>query len=400
MTRPAAASLWNDAPMASDLGAPTLDAVRALRPLIEEAAPKAAADRCLPSEVVAAMKGAGAYRMAMPARWGGPELPMLDQIEIVEALSYADGAAGWCAMIGCDSGYYPQFLDEAVARSIWDELDLVTAGQTQPVGTARRDGDGWRVSGRWSFGSGIKNADRIVGGAFLVDADGQHLVGADGIPAWRTFVLPVEAVTIHETWDTTGLLGTGSHDYSVEGAWVPDEHGFYALAPGSWDGPLYALPWWFVVKVVGVPLGLAQRALDELVALAPTKLVVPEFVTLADVPHARAAAAKARALVGSARSWVHDVVGAAWDEAAATGEVGPAARADLRLAMTHATVTCRDAVGLCFDAAATSSIKRGGPFDRTYRDSATAAQHLVVNPRSWGYVGAVLFGADPGVPMI
>jgi alkylation response protein AidB-like acyl-CoA dehydrogenase len=386
--------------MASDSGGAILDAVRALRPQIEAAAPKAADDRHLAPDVVAAMKEAGAFRMAMPSRWGGPELPMVEQLDVIEALSYADGAAGWCAMIGCDSGYYPQFLDEDVARSIWDDLDLVTAGQTQPVGTAVRDGDGWRVTGRWSFGSGISNADRIVGGAFLQDADGTQPVDADGIPAWRTFVLPVDAVTIHETWDTTGLLGTGSHDYSVADAWVPDSHGFYALAKGRWDGPLYALPWWFIVKVGGVPLGLAQRALDELVALAPSKLIVPEFVMLADVPHARAAAAKARALVGSARSWLHDVVGAAWDEAAETGDVGPARRADLRLALTHTTVTCRDAVGLCFDAAATSSIKRGGPIDRAYRDAATAAQHIVVNPRSYGYVGSFLFGKDPGVPMI
>jgi alkylation response protein AidB-like acyl-CoA dehydrogenase len=377
-----------------------LEAVRALRPMIEEAAPKAADDRHLSPEVVEAMKQAGAYRMAMPARWGGPELPMLDQIEIVEALAYADGAAGWCAMIGCDSGYYPQFLEEDVARGIWDSLDLVTAGQTQPVGDAVRDGDGWRLSGRWSFGSGIRNADRIVGGAFLKEVDGAHVLDDLGLPMWRTFVLPVEAVTVHETWDTTGLLGTGSHDYSVTDVWVPDEHGFYALSKGHWDGPLYALPWWFVVKVAGVPLGLAQRALDELVALAPTKLVIPEFQVLADLPHARTAAARARALVGSARSWLHDVVGAAWDEAERTGDVGPAARADIRLAMTHTTATCREAVGLCFDAAATSSIKRGGPFDRAYRDAATAAQHIVVNPRSYGYVGAVLFGKDAGVPMI
>jgi alkylation response protein AidB-like acyl-CoA dehydrogenase len=386
--------------MVSDAGGTILEAVRQLRPVVDAAAPKAADDRHLSPEVVAAMKQAGVFGMAMPARWGGPELTMLEQIAIIEELSYADGAAGWCAMIGCDSGYYPQFLDEAVARSIWDELDLVTAGQTQPVGTAVRDGDGWRISGRWSFGSGITNADRIVGGAFLKEPDGSHQFDAFGIPEWRTFVLPVESVTIHETWDTTGLLGTGSHDYSADDVWVPDAHGFYALAKGNWDGPLYALPWWFIVKVAGVPLGLAQRALDELVALAPTKLVIPEFVMLADVPHARAGAAKARALVGSARSWLHDVIGAAWDEASSTGEVSPPMRADLRLALTHTTVTCREAVGLCFDAAASSSIKRGGPIDRAYRDAATAAQHIVVNPRSYGYAGAVMFGKDPGVPML
>lgn len=374
-------------------------AAAALRPVIEAGSGAAATQRHLADDVVAAMKQVGAYRMAMPASWGGPELPVADQIAVIEELAYADGAAGWCAMIGCDSGYYPQFLEEDVARSIWDDLDLVTAGQTSPVGTAVPDGEGWRLTGRWSFGSGIRNADRVVGGAFLKQGDGSHILDERGLPAWRTFVLPFEEVTVHETWDTTGLLGTGSHDYSIDAAWVPDEHGFYPLAQGRMTGALYTLPWWFIVKVAGVPLGLAQRALDELVALAPAKLVIPEFVVLADVPHARAAAARARAMVGSARAYLHDVVGAAWDEAVETGEVGAANRADLRLAMTHTTATCREAVGLCFDAAATSSIKRGGPLDRAYRDAATAAQHIVVNPRSYGYVGSYLFGKDPAVPM-
>ena len=100
------------------------------------------------------MKAAHAFRMPMPAVWGGPELPVVDQLLVIEELSYADGAAGWCAMIGCDSGYYSGMLEDSVARDIWDDLDLVTAGQTAPTGRAVRDGDGWRVTGRFRSAAG------------------------------------------------------------------------------------------------------------------------------------------------------------------------------------------------------------------------------------------------------
>jgi len=152
------------------VGTGTLAAATDLFDLLDGGAAQAANDRRLPRATVDALRAAHAFRMPMPAAWGGPELPVTDQLLVLEELAYADGSAGWCAMIGCDAGYYSASLDDAVAREIWDDLDLVTAGQSSPVGQALRDGDGWKVSGRWAFGSGCTHADRIVGGAFLHDA--------------------------------------------------------------------------------------------------------------------------------------------------------------------------------------------------------------------------------------
>ena len=129
------------------------------------------------------------------------------------------------------------------------------------------------------------------------------------MPAWRTFVLPVDEVTIHDTWNPMGLAGTGSHDYSVDGVWVPDEHGMQPLEAPPRDEPLYALPWSFIVKGAAVPIGLARRALDELVAIAPGKLVFPEFAMLGDLDHLHDHLARSRALIASARTLIHDVVG-------------------------------------------------------------------------------------------
>jgi len=380
-------------------GAHTLAAARDLFHQLDTDAAKAAADRQLPRSTVDALKAAHAFRMPMPAAWGGPELPMGDMLLVIEELTYADGAAGWCTMIGCDSGFYASKLDDTVAREVWDDLDLVTAGAVSPAGRAIRDGDGWRITGRWAFGSGCTHADQIVAGAFLHEADETQIIERD-MPAWRAFVLPMEEVAIHDTWNPMGLEGTGSHDYSVEGAWVPDEHAMEILEAPKRDEPLYALPWSFIIKGAGVPIGLARRAHDELLAIAPGKLVFPEIAMLGDLDHLHDHLARARALIGSARTLIHDVVAAAWDEIERTGELRQEGRADLRLAMVHAATACRTAVGLIVDTATTAAIKGGSPIDRAHRDIVTASQHLVVNDRVYGMVGRVLLGKPAGVIMV
>jgi alkylation response protein AidB-like acyl-CoA dehydrogenase len=381
-------------------GADTLAAASDLFTQLDADAGKAEADRRLPRSTVDALKAAHAFRMPMPAAFGGPELPIVDMLLVLEELSYADGSAGWCTMIGCDSGFYAAKLEDSVAREVFDDLDLVTAGQTSPSGKAVQEGDGWRVSGRWAFGSGCTHADRIVGGAFLHDADGERITSPDGMPDWRTFVLPVDEVTIHDTWDPMGLAGTGSHDYSVDGAWVPDEHGMRPLDPPLREGALYAIPWSFIVKGAAIPIGLARRALDELVAIAPDKLVLPEFAFLGDLDHLHDRLARSRVLIASARALIHDVVGAAWDEIERTGELQQTGRADVRLAMVHCATACRTAVAHVVDTATTAAIKRGTPIDRAHRDIVTASQHLVVNDRVYGMVGRVLMGKPAGVIMI
>jgi indole-3-acetate monooxygenase len=72
---------------------------------------------------------------------------------------------GWCAQIGADSGYYSAKIDESAARSLYPDLDAVTAGWLTPGGNLEVCDGGYRLSGRWSFGSGVTHADVIVGGA-------------------------------------------------------------------------------------------------------------------------------------------------------------------------------------------------------------------------------------------
>ena len=109
-----------------------------LVPEITERAAEIASLRKLPTDLVERLRTRGMFRLAMPLAWGGPEMSVRAQAEVVETLSYADPSVGWCVMIGSDAGFYGAFLDEGPVRELFPDLDLVTAGLLQPAGQARR----------------------------------------------------------------------------------------------------------------------------------------------------------------------------------------------------------------------------------------------------------------------
>jgi indole-3-acetate monooxygenase len=113
-----------------------LEAARELGPKIRAAADEIEQGRRLPLHLVRDMQRAGVFRMAMPKAWGGPELDFLTQLRVIEALSIADASAGWCTMIGVDGGYMTAYIEQAVAREMYRDLDSVTAITFAPPGKA------------------------------------------------------------------------------------------------------------------------------------------------------------------------------------------------------------------------------------------------------------------------
>jgi alkylation response protein AidB-like acyl-CoA dehydrogenase len=108
--------------------------VQELLPEVEARSDEIAGARRLPRDLVDALKSTGVFRMSMPEAWGGSALPLPDQVRIVESLAHADPSVGWCVMIGSDSGSYSPFLEHAVARELWTDVDDITAGWLFPVG--------------------------------------------------------------------------------------------------------------------------------------------------------------------------------------------------------------------------------------------------------------------------
>jgi alkylation response protein AidB-like acyl-CoA dehydrogenase len=390
----------------SDGGATrTLDAARELGPKIRAAADEIEQGRRLPMHLVREMQRAGIFRMAMPRAWGGPELDLLAQIRVIEALSIADASAGWCTMIGIDGGYMTAYIDQSVAREMYPDLDAVTAITFAPPGKAVKTKDGYIVNGRWPFGSGCQHATWLIGHFMVFDGDSPRLL-PNGFFETRFGFLPPKECEILDTWNTNGLRGTGSHDWSVKDGFIPEERTFNLAAPTIYrDGPLYRLPNLLLYKLPAVALGIARGAIEEFVALAEKKAMTfkspsANKATLRDETFAQCTVAQAEALVSSARGFIFEAFGDLWNTMVSGDRPSLKQRARARLAMVHASTACAQAVELLYKAVGGSSVYSGNPFDRRLRDIQTANQHTVVSLKTWEVTGRVLLGLEPNYGLL
>ena len=238
---------------------PILHAAIALAPAIRALGDEIEQGRRIPASVVHAMKDAGIFGMPMPRAWGGPELDPLTQFRVLEALAMADGSVGWCAMINCDGGYITAFLHDDVGRAMYPDLQAGTAAAATPTGQALRVPGGYRVSGRFPFASGCQHCDWVWVGCVVV-ADGKPLEDSHGVPETRQCLVRLAQCEILDTWYTTGLRGTGSHDLLVKEVFVEAAHTFSFQDTGSDQAPRPTLR--VSVHVCGqvVPSGLGDCA--------------------------------------------------------------------------------------------------------------------------------------------
>ena len=374
-----------------------LAAARALEPLVKSAASQIETDRRLPSALVQAMMEAGIFRMAVPRAYGGAELDPMTQVRVVEELSRMEGSVGWLAMIGAAGGPMAAFLDPPVAQRLFGQVDNVFAGMIRPPQRADVVEGGFRVSGRFRFASGCQHASMMTCGCSLYE-NGKPLLRADGQQKGRVMLIPASKVTIIDTWDTTGMRGTGSHDFVVDNVFVPAEESVSMLGRPRVPGPLYTFVPIYLVCHAGVPLGIARGALDFMLELCTEKEMMPSRRLLRDDTQVQETIARAEASVGAARSYVYRTLEELWETLCKGDTPSVRQRAAYRVMMVHSHQIAKEVISTLYDTAATSAIFRTHPLDRQMRDILTACQHRVVHPKMLRPAGRMFLGLDPEEP--
>ena len=365
-----------------------------LRPFLAEKSDEIETARRLTPEVVAAMKEAGLFRMIMPKIWGGPELTSMEQVEVIEEISRGDASAGWCLMIGCDSGLYSGFLEDSVARKFYPKLDMVQAGWVYPIGMAEVVDGGYKVNkASWAFCSGSTHTDRIAAGCTILK-DGEFQLNEHGTPEWRIVLAPTEDWEIKDTWHTTGLRGTASNDYTIKGEemFVPREHTFSFVEPKR-EGVLWQKPDTLLRKMSGIPLGTARAAIDFATDVLKDKVEVPQGTPYKSMPRVQSAIADAEMILGRARSYVFSSLETQWKKLERGEQLTERERANVWLSRLNAFQSAREVVTLLYDTVGGSAIyAQKGPLDRALRDMNTMCQHLVGQHKTTEGVGALLLG--------
>ena len=377
-----------------------LAAARELTPSIRAVRAAIDRERTLPAPLVRQMADAGLFSIWLARSLGGPELTTFDFLRIIEALSRADGAVGWCAMVSAGYSRLSGYLSDAVAREIFGDGRSIVAGTINPTGKAVPVPGGYRVSGNWNFGSFIQHSSWTVGSSVITENDAPRR-GPDGAPDMRLMLFPTRDIEILDTWHVGGLRGTGSHDFRVEDLFVPEERAIDAFtAKPVRPGTLFAAPFItvFQMALASVPLGIARAAIDAFVELAEGKTPIGASSRLREKASAQADVGKAEALLGSARAFLVESLHGIWDTVAAGRMPSVPQRATARLAAAQAAAASAQAVDLVYNAAGGTALYESNPIERCFRDVHATTQHVGIASVNFEISGRVLLGLDPGTP--
>jgi alkylation response protein AidB-like acyl-CoA dehydrogenase len=377
-----------------------LERVEAIAPVLRASGPKSEEQGALAPEAVQALRDNGLFKLKLCTELGGAEADPLTEMMVLEAIAYHDFTSGWCTMVGATSvAGLGAFLPETGLAQVFKDGQVPTASiSVFPAGRATPEGEGYRVSGRWRFNSGIRHAEWMLGGSLI---EGGADKGAK--PQAILIAMPKKDVTLYDNWTTaSGLRGTGSGDCSVEKLYVPRDLTF------SWDllnpkplrgGPGYLLPpFAYVAKEHGsVAIGGARRALDELITIATTtrgafraskldeRQVVHRFIGEADL--------KLRA----ARALMHARYAALYDKVVAGKRPDAADIADVRAIAVHATDVAVWIATQAYHFAGNTGLHHPHVIGRLLRDLNTAGIHQVMSDTAYENHGKIRLGlaADP-----
>jgi alkylation response protein AidB-like acyl-CoA dehydrogenase len=370
---------------------PQMAAVRDLRDEIDARTREIEDTRHMPGDLYQKLKDAGVFNMTVPKILGGSEASAHQVVRMIEELSSYEGSIGWNAMIYLTSGVNTGLASQDCLDMLFAGGDIpVIAGATAPTGKGIKVEGGMEVTGTWSWGSGTHNSDWIAGGTLVSEE------GAAEPKVLLMFFSP-DQVILHDNWDASGMMGSGSGDFSVDKAFVPDGRWLaMGSAPGKQPGPLYSFPFFslFAVCVCATAVGVARRALDEFVALAATKVPSMQTETIATSPVVRTNVAKAEAAYLSARHFLYDTIDMVWEKTAAGERYTLEDRRLLRLAASHAAETSVNTVQTLYTAAGGSAVHRASPLQRCLRDVNVVTQHRMVAAANYEIAGGYKLGDE------
>jgi alkylation response protein AidB-like acyl-CoA dehydrogenase len=399
-------AMAEDTRLPADIDAqPVVRAAAALRPTLRDCQEEIEREQRLPRAVVEQLIDAGFYRMVIPRSMGGLQVDPLTYLRVAELLSEAVGSVGW--NIANNS------IGQLVTLGLPDDGvdDIHGRGPSVIAGTAVQGGGqavpvdgGYRVSGRWTFGSGCQEAGWMLGSFQILDA-GKPRSRPDGAPLfWRGLFPRFEATVVPGSWDVAGLRGTGSFDWTVQDVFLPERRTVaHVGAPldnqwSRWPGITYALPspCWVGPHHSAVITGIARAGIEALIDLAAEKTPRGRTGMLCENPQVQEAVGRADAILNAGRVYRAAMITELWNTVAQGKETTLEQRARCRLASTYAADSAREAMDLMYRHGGSTSFKRESRLAECWRDLHVVGQTVTVAPEWYPIGGRVLLGLDPG----
>jgi alkylation response protein AidB-like acyl-CoA dehydrogenase len=281
-----------------------------------------------------------------------------------------------------------------------DGADVLVVGAGTPAGRAEQIDGGYLVSGRWPFVSGCQNAQWIAG-HFVVHKDGAPVM-SDGRPMMRAVALPAERWRIEETWQASGLTGTGSHHAVLDNVAVSEAESFDLLhGPSCVSGPFESPITPFLGSFhAAVATGIATGAIADLVAMTGSgRRQLFASADLRDSPVFQHEFGRLDAGLRAARALMQVQAESQWQRAMAGTLDKKTDFAQSLQASAWIHATCTDVVSGCYTLGGSSVVFNASPLQRRLRDIHAARQHIFAQERFYARAGAHALGFPPVDPI-
>jgi indole-3-acetate monooxygenase len=386
---------------------PLVQAAAALRPVLRLYQEEIEREQRLPPVLVERLHAAGFYRMVIPRALGGLEVNPLTYLRAVELLAEGAGSVGWNIANNSVGQLVTLGLpDEGVDEIYAHGADTVIAGTAVPGGgQALPVEGGYRVSGRWSFGSGCQESAWMLGSFQVLDGGQPRRRPDGGSLYWRGVFPRAEAEIVPGSWDVAGLRGTGSFDWTVEDVFLPERRTMpHAGIPldnqwERWPGVTYSLPvqCWVGPHHSAVITGIARAGIDALIELAGGKQPRGRPAgLLGENPQVQDAVGRADAILNAGRVYRSAMIAELWNTVAAGKSTTLEQRTRCRLAAIYAADSAREAMDLMYRHGGSTSFQRASRLAECWRDLHVVGQTVTIAPEWYPIGGRVYLGMDPG----
>lgn len=370
-----------------------VERARAIAPLIAGEADAIERTRRLTPAVVNALVDNGLYRALLPQSLGGAEAAPEMFMQMLEEIAKADASTAWCLGQNSVCAMTAAWLDSETAQEIFNTPPGILAWGAI-AHEARAEAGGYRISARWEFASGSRQASWLGAHVRIAEADGTPRKTADGAQEVRTILFPATRATMHDVWDAIGLAGTGTDAYSVDDLFIPER--FTALrdvTPALREtGPLYKIGTGpsYSLGFAAVALGVARATLDAAIALAREKHQSLQAKAMRDNNAVQGLVARTEGNLRAARAYLYATAGTMWRDLTASGAFSDGNRNAVRLASTWTIHQSAAVVDAAYHMAGATAVFKKNPFERRFRDMHAIAQQLQARDTHYEDVGRAI----------
>ncbi len=380
-----------------------VERVAKLSDVIRQGGDEAQQLRRCPTWAIDALVDEGLFRFAIPRELGGEDASVGETIEVLEAIAAIDASVGWNVMLGSEiNAMAAGGMAKELAKEVYlDNPRVIMCGGggpgTRPSKAVEQPDGSYRVWGQATFISGCHNATWFFIVAPVFENDAIKIV--NGAPIVKLWMLERDQWEIVDTWDVSGLRGSGSHDVFTDGGLVPARFAGVDLVtvPPLYDNPVFRIPvpLRLAYNKAAIAIGVARGALDSFVELAGSKTPMLSSTLLRDRPVAHQRMGEGEANLRAARAFLFEAMGQVEDELR-TGREAPSGPVTqiARLACTHAANASMHVVDSIHNAAGTSAIRMDSPLERKLRDAHGCATHRWVAHPLYAELGRIFLGHE------